>query len=42
MFKDHEAFTDRRDAGRAVAAKLQQYAGRDDVIVLALDRKSVV
>jgi predicted phosphoribosyltransferase len=41
MFKDHEAFTDRRDAGRAVAAKLQQYSGRDDVIVLALPRGGV-
>src|SRR5687768_1856176 len=41
MFRDREAFTDRRDAGRTLAARLQQYAGRDDVIVLALPRGGV-
>jgi len=41
MFRDREAFTDRRDAGRTLAARLQQYANRDDVIVLALPRGGV-
>src|SRR5436189_5629739 len=31
----------RRDAGRQLAAKLQLYAGRDDVVVLALPRGGV-
>jgi putative phosphoribosyl transferase len=35
------AFTDRTDAGRAVAERLQKYAGRDDVVVLALPRGGV-
>lgn len=34
-------FEDRRDAGRALAGHLSQYAGRDDVIVLALPRGGV-
>jgi len=34
-------YHDRTDAGRRLAAKLQQYAGRDDVIVLALPRGGV-
>jgi predicted phosphoribosyltransferase len=34
-------FHDRTDAGRRLAARLQQYAGRHDVIVLALPRGGV-
>ncbi len=34
-------YKDRRDAGRALAARLQQHAGRDDVVVLALPRGGV-
>ena len=34
-------FRDRRQAGRALAEKLQHYAGRDDVLVLALPRGGV-
>jgi predicted phosphoribosyltransferase len=34
-------FADRADAGRVVARKLMAYAGRDDVIVLALPRGGV-
>jgi predicted phosphoribosyltransferase len=34
-------FRDRTDAGRQLAAGLQRYAGRDDVIVLALPRGGV-
>ena len=34
-------FKDRRDAGRRLAAALQEYAGRSDVIVLALPRGGV-
>jgi putative phosphoribosyl transferase len=34
-------FTDRREAGRELAAKLQRYAGRGDVVVLALPRGGV-
>jgi predicted phosphoribosyltransferase len=34
-------FHDRRDAGRQLAAKLMAYAGRPDVIVLALPRGGV-
>jgi predicted phosphoribosyltransferase len=41
MFKDREAFTDRRAAGRALAVMLQHYARRNDVIVLALPRGGV-
>jgi len=35
------AFADRREAGRELAAKLRNYAGRDDVVVLALPRGGV-
>jgi putative phosphoribosyl transferase len=38
---DYQAFTDRRHAGRVLASRLAQYAGRDDVIVLALPRGGV-
>lgn len=34
-------FRDRRDAGRQLATRLQVYAGRNDVIVLALPRGGV-
>ena len=34
-------FRDRTDAGRRLAAKLEDYAGRDDVVVLALPRGGV-
>ncbi len=34
-------FSDRREAGRQLAGKLAHYAGRDDVIVLALPRGGV-
>lgn len=36
-----DVFKDRRDAGRKVAEKLKPYAGRDDVIILALPRGGV-
>ena len=41
MSRDREAYADRRDAGRTLAARLEAYAGRDDVIVLALPRGGV-
>jgi predicted phosphoribosyltransferase len=34
-------FTDRSEAGRVLAARLGRYAGRDDVVVLALPRGGV-
>lgn len=34
-------FTDRRDAGRQLAEKLDDYSGRDDVVVLGLPRGGV-
>src|SRR5437868_5793929 len=34
-------FTDRRVAGRRLAEKLRHYAGRDDLMVLALPRGGV-
>jgi putative phosphoribosyl transferase len=34
-------FTDRAAAGRALAGRLQHYAGRDDTLVLALPRGGV-
>jgi putative phosphoribosyl transferase len=36
-----DRFKDRHDAGRCLAAALGQYAGRDDVLVLALPRGGV-
>lgn len=36
-----KGFRDRRDAGRALAAELAGFAGRDDVLVLALPRGGV-
>jgi putative phosphoribosyl transferase len=38
---DRTRFADRRDAGRALAAELRAYAGRPDVLVLALPRGGV-
>jgi predicted phosphoribosyltransferase len=38
---DRRPFIDRRDAGRTLASHLARYAGRDDVIVLALPRGGV-
>jgi predicted phosphoribosyltransferase len=36
-----ETFRDRADGGRQLAARLGEYAGRDDVVVLALPRGGV-
>ncbi len=38
---DASAFADREEAGRALAARLRKYAGRSDVVVLALPRGGV-
>jgi predicted phosphoribosyltransferase len=38
---DRQPFIDRRDAGRTLVTYLSRYAGRDDVIVLALPRGGV-
>src|SRR5256712_11596813 len=38
---DAERFRDREEAGRLLAERLRGYAGRDDVIVLALPRGGV-
>lgn len=38
---DRRPYDDRRNAGRHLARQLQKYAGRDDVIVLALPRGGV-
>src|SRR5215510_410904 len=38
---EYEAFTDRRHAGRVLASRLMKYAGRNDVMVLALPRGGV-
>jgi predicted phosphoribosyltransferase len=38
---NYEPFVDRREAGRALAGRLEQYAGRNDVVVLALPRGGV-
>ena len=40
-FMTPRRFADRHDAGRHLAARLQQYRGRDDVLVLALPRGGV-
>jgi predicted phosphoribosyltransferase len=39
--RERVTFADRRDAGRALASQLKQYAGRDDAVVLALPRGGV-
>ena len=41
MFRNPQAYRDRREAGRDLAGSLQQFADRDDVIVLALPRGGV-
>jgi putative phosphoribosyl transferase len=41
MFRNPQAYADRREAGRELARLLQQYAERDDVLVLALPRGGV-
>src|SRR5918999_1249937 len=41
MDANRQPFADRREAGRALALKLRHYAGRDDVVVLALPRGGV-
>ena len=41
MYFDERSFRDRHEAGRTLAARLQKYAGRSDVIVLALPRGGV-
>ena len=38
---DRQPFMDRREAGRVLASLLKSYAGRDDVVVLALPRGGV-
>jgi putative phosphoribosyl transferase len=38
---DELRFTDRQEAGRRLAEQLAQYAGRDDVVILALPRGGV-
>jgi predicted phosphoribosyltransferase len=39
--KPNQSFVDRREAGAELALHLRQYAGRDDVVVLALPRGGV-
>jgi putative phosphoribosyl transferase len=39
--QEPRAFSDRREAGRELGSKLLQYAGRTDVVVLALPRGGV-
>jgi predicted phosphoribosyltransferase len=41
VFVDMTPFADRRDAGRVLAERLSKYAGRSDVVVLALPRGGV-
>lgn len=41
MDANRQPFADRREAGRALAAKLRHYGGRDDLVVLALPRGGV-
>jgi putative phosphoribosyl transferase len=38
---DQTPFRDRREAGRVLASRLKKYAGRNDVVVLALPRGGV-
>jgi putative phosphoribosyl transferase len=38
---DRDRFADRADAGRTLSGDLQEYAGREDVLVLALPRGGV-
>src|SRR5574339_1258185 len=37
----HQGFADRREAGTALGDRLRQFAGRNDVVVLALPRGGV-
>src|SRR5215211_2622149 len=39
--RSHRPFADRREAGVELASKLRHYAGRNDVVVLALPRGGV-
>jgi putative phosphoribosyl transferase len=39
--QSHRPFSDRREAGVALASKLRHYSGRNDVVVLALPRGGV-
>ena len=41
MFRNPQAYADRREAGVELAGLLRQYANRDDVMVLALPRGGV-
>jgi predicted phosphoribosyltransferase len=41
MMRDQRAFADRKEAGRALVARLRHYTGRSDVVVLALPRGGV-
>jgi predicted phosphoribosyltransferase len=41
MFRNSQAYRDRREAGRDLARQLQHYGDRDDVLVLALPRGGV-
>jgi putative phosphoribosyl transferase len=41
MFRNLQAYADRREAGRELGQLLRKYADRDDVIVLALPRGGV-
>src|SRR5438874_11901119 len=41
MFRHPNRYRDRADAGRELAVSLKKYAGRDDVLVLALPRGGV-
>ena len=41
MFRNPQAYADRREAGQELAGQLHEYATREDVIVLALPRGGV-